>query len=131
MGADLLIRAIALPFDVEPDWHAARKHIWACDNVESLDPDQYFDEGASLDDVQKELIDALNELIPVLDGSGWARDIDCLPFCGHWLWITGGMSWGDSPTDTYDFIRQAETCGALSAAGFDPPGLWAGPPEEA
>ena len=37
---------------------------------------------------------------------------------GHWFVLTGGMSWGDDPTDAFDHIRLLEN------SGITDDGLW-------
>jgi len=37
-------------------------------------------------------------------GGGWVRDVSDLNLAGRDYIITGGMSWGDDPNDSYAFI---------------------------
>lgn len=49
-------------------------------------------------DLREALHSALDEL------AGWRRDVAELEFGGRPYWLTGGMSWGDTPTDAYESI---------------------------
>jgi hypothetical protein len=51
------------------------------------------------DEVRGRILEAVKEIVDV-DG----RDFAVLTFDGKAHYITGGMSWGDSPTDSFDFI---------------------------
>lgn len=35
-----------------------------------------------------------------------SREISCLAFKGYNIYLTGGMSWGDSPTDAFDVFNR-------------------------
>lgn len=122
MGADMLVAVTAIPMDVEPDWHAAHLHIWRADAVAELDAhDIFYDE--SLEDVQHQLTRDLLELKRYFNG-GYHRQFAELYVAGHCLILTGGLSWGDSPTDAYELLDRLTSAGALHAAGFDPPEFW-------
>lgn len=132
MGADLLLAAMAAPHQASKQpWnidHAEAIRIgheridahdlrsWGEDDLENLalnlgvrqwqhpdDPDPAHlpaeDQRASLEqDIRASLHAALDEL------AGYRRDVAELDFGGRPYWVTGGMSWGDTPTDAFEWI---------------------------
>ncbi len=65
------------------------------------------------------LIRALDEVIADPE----RRDIDLAEFCGHVWVVTGGLSWGDFPTDAYPLVS------ALAMAGITEDLIRPDPPE--
>jgi len=43
------------------------------------------------------------------------RDVDELLLDGTWWWVTGGMSWGDDPTDAWGGFTMLLAMGVLDA----------------
>jgi len=42
---------------------------------------------------------------------GYRRDVTTMQFAGHDYWLTGGMSWGETPTDAYERIAALDRIG--------------------
>lgn len=118
MGADLLLYVI--PLVAEPQWDAgfARiaevcdpehvEHV-ALDNA-GLDPDEPAEAKQQLDR-------ALDDLrLTVLEGG--RRDVVTLTLRGHDYLFTGGMSFGDKPTDFAEIVDRLGCTGVLDACGF-------------
>lgn len=120
MGADLLLAMVAMPDGREPDWQAARQHI-AESPIEVLDPAGIVEGGD--DDSLAEWRDRLDgklEALRLLWEGEPSRDVDHLAIGGYDVLITGGPSWGDSPTSAFEAIADLDAAGALTAAGFPP-----------
>lgn len=129
MGADLIMSVLAEPADpnVKLNWAAGDELIDA-----TVDPavlEEWFtslDECGGLEDVEldddlqpnhaqlKEAVKAIFTKLKeeVINPDGFpARDVTTLQVRDLWLTISGGMSWGDSPT---------EACEYMDAAGYFP-----------
>lgn len=130
MGSDLLIAAMAAPYregqdywqipdaDIERIGHARIAAYdltaWTDDDlhafVEDFIPDVWQEDVPSTEperarwreQVRETLHYALAELL------GGRRDVACLLFGGRPYWLTGGMSWGDTPTDAFEWIAALE-----------------------
>lgn len=132
MGADLLITGMAAPrseggesrqYDHEVAADEGHRRIdaydlagWADGDLEDLalnlgartwhnpgdpepdkgEPDQ--ERAALIRDLREALHAALDEVL------GGRRDVTTMQFAGRDYWLTGGMSWGDTPTDAYEWV---------------------------
>jgi hypothetical protein len=122
MGADMFIAALAAPRGASLDWDAAEPAIRAFDREEL---GRIADElGCDDDDVAEQLRAAVQAAREAL--AGGSRELDVLEF-GTWdLFLTGGLSWGDTPSDLFDVFGALQASGLAYAIGFSwPP--WAGP----
>lgn len=116
MGADLIFQYFCL--DEDTDMEQTKKNmIKAVDDV-ALEED--FDEISDYyytafgDNLEKDEVD-INEvkdefkttIKELFDGiaQGW-RDITYIQHKGDKLWFTGGMSWGDNPTESYNYFMK-------------------------
>lgn len=118
MGADLLLHHVWIKRAQEPDWQAAKATIEAMtdEEIEKLESFEYSEEGTP-EEYRYLLVSDLEEIKEV-----WHNDrrdaykcplgpIDCL--------ITGGMSWGDDPSEFFSLVgRFLEVDAAINAAGF-------------
>jgi hypothetical protein len=121
MGADMLIATLAIDEDLHPDFAAAHRavDVITADRVE--DPDEFLDlpdlatpEG--LVALRADLHRCLDELERRLGG----REFTWIPVRGANVYVTGGPSWGDSPTEAFDLIdRLRAVRGVLAAAEFE------------
>ncbi len=136
MGADMIVSTLWLPDGVEPDWEAAEKAAaeFTCP-AEGFPPDSNL-HGSLIEDVllgdfdhheaktdraRKEIVDGLigGALKVVKAGvNGERRDLTWSQFAGWTVYITGGLSWGDTPTDCCEAITTLQETGILDAAGF-------------
>jgi hypothetical protein len=120
MGADLCLTWVAWGTKRKLNWDAGHKVI---DGLET-NKDGYItcEGGANLerDDLTKELLHG--ELMSVEEATnGNLRDATVLNFGSINLCITGGVSWGDSPGETYDSINMfnSDFRDVLDAVGLD------------
>jgi hypothetical protein len=132
MGADFCFSFVAIDIGKKPDWEAAEKEIerlkdvhiseWLQDwlhffdseaaNVKAGEPDMNFRLPAL--EALKKLLLEFRELWD--DGT---RETGYFEYIGKAFLLSGGMSWGDSPTDAYTIINDFMNSGLARKAGFD------------
>jgi len=124
MGADLILAATALRSGKQPDWAAAESWIEGL-NEESLGN---FADIFSLDDEDEDLKERLKghlaDFREGIDDDRW-RDLTWITVGPYKVYVSGGMSWGDSPTESFNAINELVASGVLTAAGFDDDQPWA------
>lgn len=137
MGADMIMTYVAHRVGVTPSLNAAAE--W----IESLRPsdlinnlDAYAFEQAdiandpnnpeTLTQVKKFLLTGIQETLERLT----ARDVAYFVICGWECYFTGGMSWGDTPGDSYESFSLLQDAGNLgdtvlekAGFGFPPQGI--------
>lgn len=136
MGADMIVSTLWLPVGVEPDWEAAEKAAaeFTCSAegfpidsdlhgslIEQVLLGDFEHHEAKTDKARKEIVDGLigGALKVVKAGvNGKRRDLTWSQFAGWTVYITGGLSWGDSPTDCCEAITSLQDTGILEEAGF-------------
>ena len=111
MGADLVLAALPaadLTAERRERLHAIVGGL-SEQELQQLDPDDWDAEGP------EELRRKLHEHIAALHGPDDRRDIVVLhaPLMPYEMWVTGGMSWGDDPTDVYDCFCTLGACPAV------------------
>lgn len=123
MGADLIITHAAIEADKVPNWTAARdwiKHLdknivhWPAPARETFfqgDDDDVCAAAAQLEEDLATFID---------DWEQGSRELASIEV-GNWIIIlTGGMTHGDAPSETYERFERLNNAGVLDKAGFDP-----------
>jgi len=120
MSADLLIAALVVDEARELDYQAADCAISALDATDVLESDPFDEdphEHEALERIRAALRADLRELREAIEG---CLEIAELNVRGATLYITGGMSWGDGPTEVWDAIARLRSVrGVLTAAGFE------------
>jgi|GEM_PF-1963298 len=121
MSADLLLAVLAIDEMQAPDFAAAHRAVEAIESVDVLEPDFFDevdpDEPEGLRAVRHRLHLDLRELQASL--MSW-RDVAEFPLRGALVYNSGGMSYGDSPTETFSLITRLRAVkGVLAAAGFE------------
>jgi hypothetical protein len=91
------------PCDVNPDWELINGKVFNS----SVDAD----EGAevTLDGYKQCLYDLVDEIRLAWD----ARDTALQLVGNRYILITGGMSWGDSPGETFDALSKLYAAGVI------------------
>lgn len=129
MGADLILAHIwTTKPDSELDWDAARSAIEALtvDDVDSESHYSWNDAEVPTDDeeflskkVRPGVRNDLEEFKSLWQASlsNLPRDADMCTMGPVRALITGGMSWGDSPTETWDLLSRLPDS-VLKAIGF-------------
>lgn len=121
MGADLLITALVIESGRTPDFDASRAAIETVSSSQIEIPDEFWDHDpdtdAGLGAIRGELRDSLGELEAALQQS---RELASFELRGVTVYLTGGMSWGDAPTELFEtFSRLWAVPAVLVAAGFE------------
>lgn len=120
MGADLLLTWVGLEEGREPDFEAARTRIneLTDSELETAAREHFaWDENSGIADVATSMHAEVNKLEKLWIGG--SREVARLKVRGADLLFTGGMSWGDGPTDAFEVIEKVMAIpGALEAAGF-------------
>ena len=123
MGADLLIWTLAIPRSEVPDWDAGRKWVRTeqerCAEVATA-------EGIPIGEVilTSHGEYTADELLEAIDYAEIAFNHDSRELCwflfGEWeLFQTGGLSWGDDPTNLSPAFQKLQDEGELlKAIGF-------------
>ncbi len=121
MGADLIIAALVIDNQGEPDFKAGHRTIerLGANDIDVLDEfaddDPKTPEG--LERIRAALGEDLDELRWSLDES---REVDWIDVRGATVYLTGGISYGDSPTDLFKTISRLRAAkGVLRAVGFE------------
>ena len=121
MSADLIIHTLIVDERREIDFKAARRAIehLGPEDVEDLDEFDCVDpaEPERLQEVREQLYRDLQGLQDAI--ANWI-DISELRVRGAIVYISGGMSHGDAPTEVCDVISRLRAVrGVLEAAGFE------------
>lgn len=109
MGADLCIQTIHMHGrDNTPiEWN--RRKARMLNEIQEIDKDDIneFEENLSnacieLDVTNDSMIDIINDFLTSTD----ARSVTYIEIGEDIIWITGGMTWGDSPTEAYEVFEK-------------------------
>lgn len=129
MGADLVINTIAKHIDTDLDYEAGKNVAQTmplfADQLEHLSdlwlglpykPEEHDEPYENM--IREHMIDQIATL--KLGLTEWyARDVATIRFGDHFIFITGGSSWGDSPGPTFQALQDLwEVPDVLQAIGF-------------
>lgn len=126
MGADLLIAAVWIDPEKGADWDGLKKRIKESTLSELKDVTLYTeDEKLDGDDaylayVKETLLEYTEAIRKYITGEDWARDITTMRIGKYMVLITGGMSWGESPTEFSDAIWEFGNIPFLNEYGVCP-----------
>jgi hypothetical protein len=126
MGADLILASLAIRSEREPDWQGG--YAWIRDTPaaelrEAADHSYENSVGEPLDELTAHelrswLRGRLDEVRAAIE-NGY-RDVDWLSVDGYRLYVTGGMSWGDNPTESFQpFVDLANVPALCRSIGFE------------
>jgi hypothetical protein len=114
VGADLILCYAAVPDPFTDDTVGELRGIAKNPPQKIVDVLlEYIHQGDStdeevLEEVQDILLGAVNTVfVEFFHQEGMHREMDVLEIRGHKYIFTGGMSWGDGPTDVYDDVWRA------------------------
>ena len=139
MGADLVLASVVVKTDENLPWNdrelamkkavkelPAKKTIeWATDFAEYQCLEDDFGEDGTLseDDARRLLECIVDEFFRGVDSrfGGSARDITHVEVGDRRVILSGGMSWGDPPTESFDCINNVDWLPpeVLEAGGFE------------
>jgi hypothetical protein len=119
MSSTLCLRICYISRSTEPDWKVGHDLIDKL--VKNWEKNGLPDDIAWMNDPEnaKEI---LHENLNTLEEAvlGQRNDVSSLEFFGHDIYITGGMTWGDDPTDCYTAIETLSNLKIMEACGFNP-----------
>lgn len=124
MGSDLCLEYVTIKKSKKPDWAKGQAFLKAIEKKFKADPDNFkVDEdtfGPEADG--QEVIDLLkSDFIEFRNGIKklQRRDLTCITVGPYYVYLTGGMTWGDDPTDLYSSFSRLTAYGITKACGFD------------
>lgn len=129
MGADLLVYHVPIRTGKKPNLKKAEARI---DRLGKTKPENWpeeYCESQSIEDLNEEgRMDQVSQLRTDLKlfyntinpkSKIGVRDLTWIKV-GPWtIWLTGGMSWGDAPTESWGMLERLDKCGVLKAMGFN------------
>lgn len=121
MGMSMPIAALPIPDGVTPAWGALHEALDAMsdEQLAALEHDYlYFLEGEELD--AESMRARLRQVAATVQGAieGGSRELNELRVPGWRIYVTGGASWGDPPTELYEHFCDLGETGLAEAAGF-------------
>jgi hypothetical protein len=121
VSAEFLLAILVIDEMQAPDFAAAHRAVEAIEPDDVLEPDFFDavdpDESAGLRTIRHRLHLDLRDLQASL--MSW-REVAEFPVRGSLVYASGGMSYGDSPTETFSLITRLRAVrGVLAAAGFE------------
>ena len=138
MSSAMLVYSMRIPRERKPGWDkeiAEEQKVKGGEDGNDLttaaldgqvfnELDGEYDNGPGAEAKLQETIAAHLEVVKdAIDGYGtvdYNRELGATSFGGWMVYITGGLSGGDSPTDLWDSISALDQLGLLEAAGcFD------------
>jgi hypothetical protein len=121
MGADMLIASLVIPSGVQPDFAAAHRRVDAVISADIEDPDEFL-ELPDPDTIEGLLAlrDDLHRCLAELEQALFGREFTWSEVRDAQVYVTGGLSWGDSPTEAFELVnRLRAVSGVLAAVGFE------------
>lgn len=134
MGSALLLMTAVIDEGASPDWEAAATAVEAWEPrllsedefrqaVNALPAlEEYDAQGPEAADQLEEIRNVLRSALELVKGAVEADGDAALTWItvrGAKVWIAGGSSWGDSPSESFDALWRLEATGILAAAGFE------------
>lgn len=130
MGADMLAATLVARVETdkkfEPDWeagHAAIDALVLTDKdgaaLDELWQDWEFD-GSNEDQSEWDPKVSLHKILDALKDNLFGREVTVHTYPNMWLFIAGGMSWGDAPEPCQPIWTLSNFDEVLSAVGFLP-----------
>jgi hypothetical protein len=121
MSAELVLAVLVIDEMQAPDFAAAHRAVEAIESGDVLEPDFFDecnpDEAVGLRRIRHQLHLDLRELQRAL--MSW-REVTEFMVRGALIYASGGMSYGDSPTETFSLISRLRAVrGVLAAACFE------------
>lgn len=147
MGADLLLAMLVIDKEKEPDYEAGKTFLrtlpiedidnayqsrhgdmrdpaiqdqgWEGDDFHFVTEDGEYTE-AGREELRKYAIGLIDRLRDEVISPEYSRGMNLFEVRGAHVYLSGGMSWGDMPTEEADLIYEVgEYPGLLEAMGFE------------
>ncbi len=121
MSAELMAAALVIDNQRQPDFKAGHKAIERLKATDLEFPNEYTDDDPETPEglarIRAVLAEALSQLEWLLTDD---REVDSIEVRGATVHITGGVSYGDPPTDLFALITRLQLArGVLHAVGFE------------
>lgn len=128
MGADMIIAAVAIPKDTQPNYNAGREFLERYEITEEVvaelvnngslwdGDDEYFDEDdkPKVDKIREWLLTQHHDFEETIN----SRVATSLAVRDLWVYIVGGLSWGDAPEGCDAIWVMYAVPGLLTEMGF-------------
>lgn len=124
MGADMCLALAILPKGQKPKFEEARTYIDTVSEADvlaacaetSVEDIPYFG-GEDMDELREAMKSALSSFERAV--TDWHREAATLDFGDKVVYASGGLSWGDAPTELYEEIQLLIWTGVMPVAGFE------------
>lgn len=116
MGADMLVSLFYEPMDesFKPDWKKGHSHINKLTKKDLKNCEHLGDTAKEIKDILHEKLNNIKE-----NYENDSRELTTLEFPPYKVYLTGGMSWGDDPSDIYGDISTLNDFMILEKVGFN------------
>lgn len=124
MSADLLLASLVIDKDKGPDFEAGRLAIERLGTGDVEVPEEFYEEDPDSAEGLAAIRGTLRQDLRQLEATlAWGREIGFIEVRGATVYLTGGMSNGDEPTEIFAVInRLSAVRGVLAAVGFETEG---------
>jgi len=131
MGADFLVSFLAANPKAKIDFAAGRRAIdelaagplsaWPAECLDYAGVDLGAVDKQDVNKVREQLVDGLEADLRLLEAAveGERRDVWIGEIGQKTVVLTGGLSWGDVPTDAFEAFNRLALAGVTRAMGFD------------
>jgi hypothetical protein len=120
MGADMLIACLSIPSGRRPDFAACHRAVERLAPTDIEDPDEFHEFDLGTESGMRGLRHDLHRSVEKLEEALEGRQFALLGMGGTDVYLTGGLSWGDSPTQAFELVDHLRCVrGILVAAGFE------------
>ena len=123
MGADLCLEYVTIKKSKKPDWKKglakikALEKVWVEEAGDGELDESVFGYPIAVEDAVDELKSDLANLKEAVKNR--LRDVTCISVGNYLVYATGGMTWGDDPSDSYSSFTRLNATGVAKACGFD------------
>lgn len=124
MGAYMLAATLIAPANFTPDWEAGLQAVRDLD-VSTIPPsaldniyEEYEYDGLTDQDQWDPRITLETKILDVLKENLYGRDVTSHAYGDVWIFIAGGMSWGDAPEVTREMWTLQKFPTVMKAIGF-------------
>lgn len=122
MGADFLVAALVHDRDVTLNWDAVPEAVSNLSEEALVNGlgGAYGEAPEALSTARAQVRDLFGDLRNLLEGEHSPRDVTSIEVRGATVILSGGMSWGDEPTDTFALLCNVGYFPTvLAAVGFE------------
>jgi hypothetical protein len=129
MGNDLLIATLAIEKEKSPDWDAAYEHVQCLTKEQIEGLEEAFDQWAGetpvdadgeldVEEMREQLHNLVGDVKAAVESESRHTFGTDYIVPGWTVYLTGGDSWGDAPTEEWDLFATFHATGLAKVAGF-------------